>query len=323
MVTPAIRREAVDLVRQQHELSERRACQALDVGRSLCRYRPRRPAEVMLRERLRHHAAQRPRYGYRRLYVLLRREGLKVNRKRVLRLYRLDALALRRKVRRKLPKRPRGKRPALSRANQRWAMDFVADQLEGRGRRFRTLNVVDEHTRECLAIEVDTSLPGARVVRVLERIAQLRGYPKQLVTDNGPEFISKVLAAWVPAARRAARLHPARQAGGERLRRELQRQVPRRVPQPALVHRPGRCPGDDRRLARRLQYRQATQRARGSRASRFRAPAPPDGHTLCLSGTTFGVRSVRQHPLAAIAAVVLTLKIDLPRCRLGQVRAWT
>ena len=150
----------------------------------------------MLRERLRHHAAQRPRYGYRRLYVLLRREGLKVNRKRVLRLYRLDALALRRKVRRKLPKRPRGKRPALSRANQRWAMDFVADQLEGRGRRFRTLNVVDEHTRECLAIEVDTSLPGARVVRVLERIAQLRGYPKQLVTDNGPEFISKVLAAW-------------------------------------------------------------------------------------------------------------------------------
>ena len=197
MVTPAIRREAVDLVRQQHELSERRACQALDVGRSLCRYRPRRPAEVMLRERLRHHAAQRPRYGYRRLYVLLRREGLKVNRKRVLRLYRLDALALRRKVRRKLPKRPRGKRPPLHRANQRWAMDFVADQLEGRGRRFRTLNVVDEHTRECLAIEVDTSLPGARVVRVLERIAQLRGYPKQLVTDNGPEFISKVLAAWV------------------------------------------------------------------------------------------------------------------------------
>jgi putative transposase len=161
----------------------------------LCRYRARRTADEELLVRMRHHAAQRPRYGYRRLHLLVRREGLLVNRKRIYRLYREHELGLRRRGRRKLLRSKRAPMPAPSRINQRWTMDFTSDQLASR-RRFRTLNLMDELTRECLAIEVDTSLPAERVVRVLERVAQQRGYPAQLRVDNGPEFISEALRLW-------------------------------------------------------------------------------------------------------------------------------
>jgi putative transposase len=129
-------------------------------------------------------AARLPRYGYRRLHVVMVRQGWKVNHKRFYRLYRREGLAVRKRKRRAWARVPLR---APVRINQAWSMDYTHDQLAG-GRRFRTLNIVDELSRESPAIEVDTSLPGARVVRVLERIARKRGYPEWIVTDNEPEF---------------------------------------------------------------------------------------------------------------------------------------
>jgi putative transposase len=150
---------------------------------------------VELTMRLRQLASERPRFGYRRLHALLRREGSAANRKLVYRIYRAEGLAVRRRKRRKL----RVSRPAstvvLERANQRWSMDFVHDYLAD-GRRLRTLNIVDAFTRECLAVEVDTSLPSARVVRVLDRLLWHLGLPESLRVDNGPEFISMTLDRW-------------------------------------------------------------------------------------------------------------------------------
>jgi putative transposase len=147
-----------------------------------------------LKELLLQLAVERPRYGYRRLHVLVRREGLEVNHKRVYRLYRAEGLAVRRRRRRRLV---RGRVPLPSPAgpNERWSLDFMSDQLAD-GRVFRTLNVVDDFTRECWAIEVDTSLSGLRVVRTLERLVAEHGRPQALLTDNGPEFTSRAVEAW-------------------------------------------------------------------------------------------------------------------------------
>jgi putative transposase len=140
-------------------------------------------------------AAQRPRFGYRRLYVLLRREGCRSNRKRVYRLYRGLGLAVRRKQRKRVAQANRRPRMVPIVANLQWSMDFMRDTLAS-GRVFRTLNVVDDASRECLAIEVDTSLSGLRVGRVLDRVARQRGYPKRIVLDNGPEFTCRALDQW-------------------------------------------------------------------------------------------------------------------------------
>jgi putative transposase len=140
-------------------------------------------------------AAERPRFGYRRLHILLVREGQVVNRKRVYRLYRREGLAVRKRPRKKLRAVRPMPLPAPSRANQRWAMDFVHDYLAD-GRRLRTLNIVDAYTRECHAIEVDTSLAGGRVVRVLDALTAVHGRPRGITVDNGPEFISQALDRW-------------------------------------------------------------------------------------------------------------------------------
>jgi len=140
-------------------------------------------------------AAERPRFGYRRLHVLLVREGRVVNRKRVYRLYRREGLAVRKRPRKKLRAVRPLPLPAPSRLDERWAMDFVHDYLAD-GRRLRTLNVVDAYTRECHAIEVDTSLPGSRVVRVLDALIAKHGRPSGITVDNGPEFISQALDRW-------------------------------------------------------------------------------------------------------------------------------
>ena len=139
-----------------------------------------------------------PRFGYRRLHVLLGREGFAVNHKRVYRRYRAEGLAVRRTRRIRLASDPRVPLPVVVRLNQQWNMDFTLDSL-AKGRRFRTLSIVDACTRECPAIEVDTSLPGARVVRVLERLADKRGLPKVIVVDNGPEFVCKAVDQWAHA----------------------------------------------------------------------------------------------------------------------------
>jgi putative transposase len=140
-------------------------------------------------------AAQRPRFGYRRLHALLRREGIIINHKRLERLYREEGLAVRRRTRKSLTPILRG-RPALpQRVNEQWALDFLQDALAS-GRKLRVLSIIDVFTREALALEVDTSLPGSRVVRVLERLCGQRERPAQLVLDNGPELISRALEQW-------------------------------------------------------------------------------------------------------------------------------
>lgn len=199
MVKPAARREAVGYLRKEYEATERRACRVVGLRRSSNRYRSRREQPSGLVNRLRELAAQRPRFGYRRLYVMLRREGFAVNHKRIYRLYRLDGLSVRRRLRRRRgAATARVVFTAATRPNERWAMDFVMDSLFN-GRRFRALAVMDHCTREGLAIEIDFSLPSLRVVRVLDRLVAERGAPDLIVIDNGTEFTGKVLDAWAYA----------------------------------------------------------------------------------------------------------------------------
>jgi putative transposase len=148
-----------------------------------------------LRARIEEIAAVKRRYGYRRVYLRLRREGWQVNRKRVYRLYREARLAVRRRKRKRIGVFERKPLPKPTAANVSWSMDFVADGLIG-GRRLRCLTIVDDCTRECLAIEVDTSLPGLRVQAVLDRLGDTRGLPQSITVDNGPEFDGKVLDQW-------------------------------------------------------------------------------------------------------------------------------
>ena len=193
---PAQRRAAATWVRGRFALSERRACGLVGLGRSVMRYRPRRrPDEEPLRRRLRELAAERPRFGYRRLHALLRREGCVVNHKRVARLYREEDLVVRRRKRKRVARDGRGRPAPPSRPNQQWGVDFLGDALAW-GRRIRLLTVEDVFTREALAIEVDVSLPGERVARVLERLAAERGAPAELVLDNGPELAGTALDRW-------------------------------------------------------------------------------------------------------------------------------
>jgi putative transposase len=197
VVTASQRRAAVTHARAVAALSERRACRFTGFARTSQRYRSRRPPQTELRARLATLALLRPRWGYRRLHWLLVREGWRVNRKRVQRLYRELGLTVRRRAR----KRVAAVRAPLAMPtgpNQRWSMDFVRDTL-GSGRAFRALTIIDDYTRECPAIEVDHALPGARVVRVLECLAGTRGLPQTIVCDNGPEFAGQTLDQWAHA----------------------------------------------------------------------------------------------------------------------------
>ena len=167
MVTPAARREAVAHLVEVHEMSERRACHVISADRSSIRYRARRPDDAQLRSRLRQLAQQRRRFGYRRLHVLLKREGCEVNRKRIQRLYVEEKLQVRRRGGRKRALGTRVPMAVPDRPNARWSLDFAHDQMTD-GRRFRILAVVDDCTRECLALVPDTSISGMRVARELE-----------------------------------------------------------------------------------------------------------------------------------------------------------
>jgi len=195
MVTPVACREAVAHLRGGFAMSERRACRIVVADRSSVRYRRRRPDDGLLRERLKALAHERRRFGYRRLYVLLRREGYAVNCKRVYRLYREERLMVRRRGGRKRALGGRAPIPLPIGPNQRWSLDFVHDQMID-GRRFRILAVVDDCTRECLALVADTSISGIRVARELDRIIAVRGRPKTIVSDNGTELTSTAILAW-------------------------------------------------------------------------------------------------------------------------------
>ena len=197
MVTPEQRRTAVTCAMVTAEVSERRACRYAGFARSSQRYHSVRPPRTELRERLQTLATLRPRWGYRRLYILLRREGYVVNRKLVQRVYREEGLHVRRRKRKRVAV-PRVPLPVPAAPNEQWSMDFVSDAL-GDGRKFRALTLVDDFTREAPAIAVDFSLPGERVARVLDDVAATRGYPTVIVCDNGPEFAGAALDQWAHA----------------------------------------------------------------------------------------------------------------------------
>ena len=186
MVRPGVRREVVGVLQGAYQVSERRACSATGFGRSSQRYRSRHDPQVPLRMRLKDLAAARVRYGYRRLHVLLRREGWAVNHKRVHRLYNEGGLS----IRTKLPRRTRAwryreGRPGAEAANEVWAMDFMSDQLFD-GRPIRILTIVDIHTREGLSTTPRANFRAAQVVEVLDQLVRLRGKPGSLRVDNGP-----------------------------------------------------------------------------------------------------------------------------------------
>jgi putative transposase len=185
------------MAQQEHGLSRRRTCRLIGISRSVAERAPKRERDhARLRERLHALAGERRRFGYRRLHELLRREGFVANHKLVHRLYQEEKLALRRRGRQK-----RGLGGAMAgswcpiAANQRWSLDFTEDCLAN-GRKFRTANLKDDCTRECPAILVDVSLPGQRVVGMLEDVARERGYPDVLVVDNGPELRGRDLDRW-------------------------------------------------------------------------------------------------------------------------------
>lgn len=177
------------------DYSQRRACRLVGVAPKVYRHRSRRSDDGALRARLRSLALARRRFGYWRLYLVLRREGMLVNHKKVYRLYREEKLTVRKRGGRK---RALGTRAPLSvpaGPNQRWSLDFVSDAL-GDGRRIRVLAIVDDFTRECLALIVDTSLSGARVARELDRLIAVRGRPLSIVSDNGSELTSRAVLSW-------------------------------------------------------------------------------------------------------------------------------
>lgn len=175
--------------------SIRKVCILVGLSRASYDYKPVARHDEELREKIRELAHQRRRFGCPRIHLMLRREGLVVNHKRTERIYREEGLSLRKRKRRKTVAISRVVLPAPNRPNERWSMDFVTDSIVT-GRRFRALVIVDDYSRECPVIEVDTSLGGRRVVNVLERLAELRGLPEVITIDNGPEFAGKVLDEW-------------------------------------------------------------------------------------------------------------------------------
>jgi putative transposase len=184
----------VGYLRSTYGPSERRACGLMKIAVSSYRYRSQRQGDGELRKKLVALAGEKPRFGYRRLHVLLKRSGEGVNHKRVWRVYREAGLCVKRKPRKRLVRRGLTAQ-MLSRANQEWGLDFVHDVLET-GQRVRVLSVLDAYTRECLALEVDTSFASRRVTRVLERLIAERGRPESLRCDNGPELTSRHFLAW-------------------------------------------------------------------------------------------------------------------------------
>jgi putative transposase len=195
MVGPAAKREAVAHLRGALEMSERRACSLVAADRTMIRYRSRRPPDSALRAHLRELANQRRRFGYRRLFILLWREGEASGINRIYRLYREEGLTVRK---RRARRRAVGTRTPIlveARVNARWSLDFVHDQLAS-GRRFRILNIVDDVTRECLAAIPDTSISGRRVARELTLLIATRGKPGMIVSDHGTEFTSNAILGW-------------------------------------------------------------------------------------------------------------------------------
>jgi len=198
MVSPLARRLAARYLTGQGKCSQRRACMVVRASRSMVRYFVRkRQDEVRLVRKIHKLAIRHSRYGYRRITVLLRREGWRINRKRVHRIWKLEGLGLPQRRPRRRRMGPVGE--IVNKAeypNHVWSYDFVEDRTE-RGGKLRILAIIDEYTRECLAIRVAPSIPASAVVRVLEWLFLTRGVPKHIRSDNGPEFVARVVCQWL------------------------------------------------------------------------------------------------------------------------------
>jgi len=191
-------------VKEGFGLSQRRASSLIGLSRNTLRYEAKEDKDGALRERLRELAEERRRFGCRRLHILLKREGLVINHKRTERVYKEERLALRVRRRKRMASWSRVELPNAERMNEQWAMDFMQDALYD-GRRFRLLPIIDTYTKECMRIEVDTSIGGRRVAAILSEIGSVRGLPENIVVDHGPEFISNALDEW--AYSREVKLH--------------------------------------------------------------------------------------------------------------------
>jgi putative transposase len=191
----AERREAVGYLKGEHRMSERSSCESVRLSRTVYRYKPLASCDQPIVDALSDLARDHPELGFGKFYDMLRNDGRRWNHKRVHRIYCGMKLNKRRKHKRRLP--PRDPKPLIvpEDANCCWSIDFMSDALDD-GRRFRTFNVIDDCRREGLAIEIDLNLGSQRVVRVLDRIAEVRGYPDRLRVDNGPEFTSVAIADW-------------------------------------------------------------------------------------------------------------------------------
>lgn len=192
---PAIKRELVDYIRATFSMSTRQACRTLSLSRTVYFYQPDAHRDEPVILALTEAAERYPLYGFKKLFQVLRRQGKTWNHKRVHRIYCLLELNFRRKGKRRVPTRHPDPLAVPEALNQTWSIDFMHDALTC-GRRFRTFNVVDDFNREALAIEIDLNIPAQRMVRVLERIAVSRGYPRKMRMDNGPELVSFTLANW-------------------------------------------------------------------------------------------------------------------------------
>lgn len=252
MVTPVEKRKAVGHLCKEHGVSQRRACNVLSVDRSSVRYRSIRPDDADVRKAMKEVAAERRRFGYRRIHIMLERQGIYMNQKKLRRLYREEGLQVRKRGGRKRALGTRHPMIVPETINQRWSLDFVSDAFTD-GRRFRVLAVVDDFSRECLALVPDTSLSGARLTRELDAIFEVRGMPKTIISelpaerhwserqwqrDGNDQFSGSEL---VPENENRLALHRTGQANTERFHREFQRQLSRRMPErnPILVSRGG------------------------------------------------------------------------------------
>jgi putative transposase len=202
-VRPSQRRFAAKAIQQRFGLSERRACRLVQLHRKTARYISRRPSDGPLLKHLEELAAKRRRFGYRRLEIFLRRDGIVANHKRIYRVYRAAHLQVRRRKKARVAIARGFKRPEATQRNEIWAIDFVSDTINRRS--FRGLSVLDAFTRECVAIDVDYSIPSMSVTRALDQCAAERGYPRTIVSDNGSEFTSRHMLHW--AAQRKIELH--------------------------------------------------------------------------------------------------------------------
>lgn len=194
-MSPQAKRSAMQSMMERCSLSQRRACLLLSLHRSVGRYKLRNKEEGLLKDKIISIARERKRFGYRRIHIMLKKEGVRVNHKRVYRLYSESGLKVLKRGGRKRALGSRLPIRSLNSPNERWSLDFVSDALAD-GRRIRILTIVDDFTRECLKMVVDTSLNSKRVIRELSSLLVNKGIPKAIISDNGTEFTSHAVLKW-------------------------------------------------------------------------------------------------------------------------------